>query len=40
MGNRRRIPVSLNAWILVAPIAVWLFYELLTPVFERAAQIK
>ena len=29
------------AWILVAPIAVLLFYKLLTPVFERAAaQIK
>jgi uncharacterized protein (DUF2062 family) len=25
------------AWILVAPIAVLLFYKLLTPVFERAA---
>ena len=29
------------AWILVAPLAVYLFYRLLTPVFERAAaQIK
>ena len=29
------------AWILVAPIAVLLFYKLLTPVFEHAAaQIK
>ncbi len=25
------------AWILVAPMAVLLFYKLLTPVFERAA---
>jgi uncharacterized protein (DUF2062 family) len=25
------------AWILVAPFAVFLFYKLLTPVFERAA---
>ena len=25
------------AWILVAPIAVYLFYRLLTPVFQRAA---
>jgi uncharacterized protein (DUF2062 family) len=25
------------AWILVAPLAVFLFYKLLTPVFERAA---
>ena len=29
------------AWILVAPVAVYLFYQALTPVFERAAaQIK
>ena len=29
------------AWILVAPVAVLLFYKLLTPVFEHAAaQIK
>ena len=29
------------AWILVAPFAAYLFYKLLTPVFERAAtQIK
>ena len=25
------------AWILVAPVAIFLFYKLLTPVFERAA---
>jgi hypothetical protein len=25
------------AWILVAPFAVFLFYKLLTPLFERAA---
>jgi hypothetical protein len=25
------------AWILVAPFAVFLFYKLLTPVFEHAA---
>jgi len=25
------------AWILVAPFAVYLFYKLLTPLFERAA---
>ncbi len=25
------------AWVLVAPFAVYLFYKLLTPVFERAA---
>jgi uncharacterized protein (DUF2062 family) len=25
------------AWVLVAPFAVFLFYKLLTPVFERAA---
>jgi hypothetical protein len=29
------------AWIVVAPIAVFSFYKLLTPLFERvAAQIK
>jgi hypothetical protein len=26
------------AWILVAPFAVFMFYKLLTPVFERASK--
>lgn len=28
------------AWMLVAPVAIFVFYKILTPVFERAARVR